>query len=235
MGHDSGLRKIMVGIAPKHFNIPLHKMFIDSHGITTTWYKSLICPCMDPTDGGHPYSCTLCGGYGIYYYDPAEIKALYTSLDFGRNLQVYGLIDEVLLNATFRDDHAVGDGDRFIPEYEIVIEQEMFTRGKIRPGGGSDESIMYRYPVELLKIVDQNGVSYTPEIDVGLSADAAGYTRLINWITAGPAAGVRYSVRYSARAEFEVFLTQPRVRVEYDIKFATFCRLRRITSVRGDS
>lgn len=210
-------------------------MFIDSHGITTQWYKSIVCPCMDPQDGGHPYSCVLCAGEGVYYFDPTEIIALYTSLDFGRNLQVYGLLDEVLINATFRDDHPVGDGDRFIPEYEIIIEQEMFTRGKTRPGGGSDESIMYRYPVELLKVIDQNGIEYIPDTDVGLSVDAAGYTRLINWITTGPASNVRYSVRYSAKAEFQVFLTQPRVRVEYDKKFATFCRLRRITSIRGDS
>jgi len=226
----------MVGsVAPKHFNVPKHRRFVEDHGITTTWYKAIVCPCRSRKDGSIDPDCNLCGGEGVHYYDPQDIIALYTSLSFEKPLSMPGFVDEVLINCTFKDEHEVADGDRFVPLHEIIVENELFKRGDTKPGGGTAERLVYRYPVALQKVIDVNENEYIPGTDVELIDDPAGYTRIINWITAGPANGARYSVRYQARAEFYCFLTQPRIRVEGNVKQVTFTRLRRITPLRSDS
>lgn len=212
---------------------------IEDHGITTTWYKSLPCPCIDPKDGWASPACSLCGGEGIYYYDETSIYAVFQSLNRQRILKEGGIISDVLIDATFKSDAYVSDGDRFIPSQEIVVEKQVLVKGETRPGGGTNERCFYRYPQELELVIDQNGVSYTigDREDVELVNDAAGYTRNISWVDGGnaPADGVRYSIRYTALAEYRVFLTQPRIRVEGDVKQVSWCRLHRITAFMGDS
>lgn len=228
----------MPGPTSMHFNIPEQRQFVTSHGISATWYKNVPCPCLDRVNGSNRPECPLCGGFGRNYYDPQTIEALVTSLSFEKSLLASGTIDEVLINCTVSDQYAIADHDRFILGNEIIVELELLKRGALRAGGASAERLTYRYPVEVVYAIDFQDLAhqsvYVPGTDLDLVADPSGYIRQIHWLTTGPTTGTQYAIRYRARAEFVVFLTQPRIRVEGEIKQATFCRLRRVTPMRGD-
>lgn len=218
----------------KHFTVSKFHTLIDHHGVSTTWYKAITCPCRDMTTGGYNEMHDLCDGLGVIYYDPQTINVVYQGYDLSKDLAKAGIIDEAVLNATFKADAWVADGDRFIPANEYVIDDEAFERGKLKAGGGTSEKLIYRYPESLLYVVDENGLTYTPGTNLQLIADANGYIRTIQWITGAPAVGVRYSVRYRAKAEYVVFLAQPKIRIEHGTKQVTSCRLKKITNLRGE-
>jgi len=221
---------------PKHFNVWKFIKLIEDHGITTQWWKAIPCPCQDKADGWVKPDCSLCGGEGVYFYDQQEITAVFQSLNRERILAEGGFINEVVIDCSFRSTDWIADGDRLAPAYEIVIEKERLEKGATLPSGLTAERTIYRYPQALQKVIDQDGNDYTVGTDVELVADAAGYIRNVSWIGGSPPAdGTKYSIRYSALAEYHVHITQPRIRIENDTKQVSWCRLTRITGMRGDS
>lgn len=216
----------------RHFDTTAFNTFIDFHGVECTWNKAVPCPCRDAATDAPSPTCELCAGDGVYYYDPTTITVNLLSLNFDKKYQLLGALDEVLINATFTNDVWVSDGDRITPTDEIIVDSELFTRGDETFDGTTKERLIYRYPVELLTVLDANGVSYTVGTDVTLVNDPLGYARQLAWPGSHPATGVRYVVRYRTRAEFIVFLSQPRIRIEGGNKQLSFCRLRRVTAFR---
>jgi hypothetical protein len=189
----------------RHFTLPRHAAFIQSHGAAVWVSPHLNCPCL--MDSGQPAPlCQSCDGSGLLY-PPSLAKSsvmLLTQDSPMHTLQETGFWTAGTIRATILPGIELAYQD-YVRQVDVktTFADELLMRGV-------DDTLSFRYGVEVLVVADRDRV-YRPGADYTFVSP-----QTIAWVPGGqaPAFGERYSVRYRAFPEYLVSPQTPGLRIE---------------------
>lgn len=197
---------------------------LDRHGETIRWLRRMRCPCVAPATKSASRTCTKCGGKGFAYSEQtvSQFRALLTEQvprKVFTNLGQFQLGD--LVCQTMPDEIPIG-------EHDIVIAITRLEEGDTVLVRGTNDTLP-AHPVTELVAVEDIAANYTPEVDCTLAN-----SQVVTWLTAGPATGTNYSVRYRYQPTYDVIEMLPHRRREVDgVRLPQAVTLRQRTLGRG--
>ena len=209
-----------------HFNVTELDAFIEASGVTATIYAALRCPCASEDSEQPDPLCDYCYGLGWQYDSDLTLstRVLLTSDQFNKKFEAPGSWTTGHVNCTTQSDVLLSDRDKVVPQGErVVANDELLTKGAQSLRGRSLEVLRFSGVERVLSL---RGLTraFTEGTDWELSG------RQVLWLPGGsaPSEGERYAVRYVAQAEYVVWASQPRVRVENDAGLPWFAQLMRL-------
>lgn len=175
---------------------------LDTYGDDTLVRRTARCGCIDPETRKPDVMCDTCHGFGWQY--PAEIeltvKVQWTGSKKNPREHPQGDITPGDYTATWFG-HAPGLGDVFVHPREALAVHEVLLRGAVASsavGAPSLEYLAHRVVLAIEHVADDGHV-YEEGVDFSLGGDG----RTIEWEAGrGPAVGVPYTIRYTARGEY---------------------------------
>ncbi len=183
------------------FDSAIDSQFLGTAGQLVSLYRAMQCPCSsDPSRAVN--TCVLCGGLGRFYPDPPVQKTVIITRVEQDNpdLIATGLAvpGDLVMSEPMGDPYPAEQYDLITPQWGgQPFDGQIITRGS----GATDKLFYHAVSVDrCLSVNPATGAitSYTPGADFTFSG------RTITWINP-PAAGVVYSVRYSALYNYVVF------------------------------
>ncbi|MEO8602980.1 MAG: hypothetical protein ABI629_10415 [bacterium] len=198
---------------------------IDAHGTPALWRRARLCPCTDPSTGHPAIDCVLCES-GLLWDAGLELKVFSPGRVREDIYDVAGLRMQGMIWLTFPTGKTPAHLDRIdLQAAVMVVNNERHVRGETRtPGGPSTERLRISPPiaVEFCEAIIA-GVLTQYETPADFSIDGAG---VITWVDGrGPAAGVQYTMRHTARPTFLCW--DPQSRDEDSQRMPYKCRAQR--------
>lgn len=194
-----------------HFRAPDFDAEITAHGTPARWRRARMCPCFNPATGHPAIDCGVCTE-GLLWDDGELVRILAASR---RREDVYdaaGQRMEGMCVFTFPTGLTPGHLDRIeLTAAVMTVNNELHIRGQVDkatpPRSTERLRIAPALEIEFCEaILDGVRTGYTFFED--FTVDAAG---AITWQPGhGPAAGTRYSMRYTTRPTYLVWSPQSR-------------------------
>lgn len=185
----------------QHFDTNKFEAMIATRGKVLHWEQAQFCPCYDPVSRSASETCPTCDGFGYQFTDMGTFTGTILGMSGSKTYAKFGewLTGDAVL--TFPSSFLIGDHDRITVTEDIYRETDRLQRGK-------KDSLIEPNVLEILSCQDQNR-SYSAGVDFDLVGPK------IVWRTgSGPANGATYSVLYTGRPVFVVFLQLPQHRAK---------------------
>jgi len=212
-----------------HFTRPKLNYFIEQHGATMLHYPSIICPCVQ-TDGQATRNCPTCAGWGIIWSTPTTVKANITNNLPKKQFMDFGILNPGSVFATFKSDMSINNFDKFILQdtTNLITKSQILKKGELLPNVTTAEKTIFSTIVSVTQLRTLTTI-YIENTDF----------RIVNgnevqWITAGPAAGTDYTIKYKAKPEYLIWSELPKQRNENTQVLPLYVVLTRIDMVKQD-
>jgi hypothetical protein len=202
----------------RHFSLAKQQALIASHGVNVLVIPTLACPCVT-TEGQYNPNDTHCRGTGRWPQEALQY-ALTLALIEDTGKRAYhepgSWWEGSILCLAPPDVDVVANDLVRMTEVQDTFNDDVLQRG-VR------DTVRFISGVTIERVADFTG-TYRAGQDYTLAPP-----NRIAWLPGrGPAAQARYSVKYTAFAEYLVFLDSPRLRVEGHREQSTELRLMRL-------
>jgi hypothetical protein len=201
---------------------------IGRRGKSLRWERARQCPCYDEKRRSPRMGCSDCGGLGKVYTtqtNPADSTPSFTasvlSVTSSKKFAKFGQWEAGDCVCTYPESMLLGEGDRLTLTNVIERETDLLIRG-------ARDVLIEPDVVEVLECGDEERL-YTPGTDFAVVGSE------ITWNGAQPALGASYSVIYTARPAYVVWLQLPQHRrliAEAGREMPRKCVLRRWRDVK---
>jgi len=193
-----------------HFSADRFNPFLAAHGTPATWKKAIGCPCVDKTTGQSELDCLICDNGVLWESAGTEIVTLAPGRAKNELYDTAGLAMQGIVTLTFASTITPGHLDRIeMTAAEMVVNTDHFVRGAVNNLAKSRERLRFRdafLRAEYVKTIESDiETTYLPTTDFTVSADGT-----VTWVTAGPPADERYTIRYIARPVYIIWAPQSR-------------------------
>lgn len=183
------------------FTVEKFESMIAVRGKLLRWERAKFCPCYDPISRSADETCPNCDGFAYTFSDQGEFTGTILGMSGSKQYGRFGewLSGDAVL--TFPSSILIGDHDRITVTEDVYRETDRLQRNR-------RDNLIEPNVLEILECVDENR-SYTAGIDFDLVGSK------IAWRPGfGPADKATYSVLYTGRPVFVVFLQLPQHRAK---------------------
>jgi hypothetical protein len=188
--------------------VPFHPRFtvgkfedmIARRGKLLLWERARMCPCWNMASRSAQEGCLLCSGFGQVYSTQGHFTGTVLGMASSKQYAKFGewLAGDCVL--TYPAAYLLGDRDRITVTTDVYRETDVLQRG-------TRDSLPEPNLLSILECQDQTGRFYTQGDDFDLAG------KQIVWRpNRGPANLVTYSVLYTARPAYVVYLQLPQHR-----------------------
>lgn len=121
---------------------------IDSHGQKITIEKATKCPCVGKDSGQPKINCINCGGFGWFFYNKRESRAVIQKVNRGNKYMSWNEMDYGRASLSFRPDEKLAYMDRVVnltvlSEFSQILRLEEVSSGIYRA--------QTTYPIDAIK------------------------------------------------------------------------------------
>lgn len=189
-------------MAKPQFDVAKFEELIQRRGRSFSWERARRCPCYNARTRSPLETCVDCDGLGWVYSLQGAHKATLLSITASKKWAKFGEWLEGDALMTFPASLLIGDKDRITLTTGVNRESEILIKG-------TRDVLLNREVVDILELADVDR-TYRLGIDFTLSGST------IVWQGAHPATGAAYSVLYTYRPVYVVWLQLPQVRAQVD-------------------
>lgn len=184
-----------------HFTVEKFEGMIAARGKLLGWERASYCPCYNADSHSADETCPNCDGFGYTFADMGTFTGTILGMSGSKSYAKFGewLTGDAVL--TFPAAYLVGDRDRITVTEDVYRESDRLRRG-IR------DKVIEPNVLEIIECSDETR-SYTVDEDFQLVG-----RELVWFPSRGPADGATYSVLYTGRPVFVVFLVLPQHRAK---------------------
>lgn len=195
---------------------------LDRMGEQIRWIRRMACPCVTPATGRPARDCPKCSGTG-WLWEEQDVSAYRALITNQMPRQIFSSLGQFqlgdILCQTMPDEIPLAPRDAVILPSRWEEQSQTVERG--------DDTIR-NWPVTELVSVQDLSTTYEVGVDCMVGADE----KSISWITAGPAMGEFYSVRYRYSPTYDIIEMLPHRRKAVDgvrLPLAVSLRLRSLS------
>ena len=184
------------------FDVDKFESMIATRGKLLQWEQARFCPCYDPSSRAASENCPLgCDGFGYLFENQGTFTGTILGMTGSKQYARFGewLTGDAVL--TFPSELLIGDHDRITVTEDIYRESDRLLRGK-------KDTLIDAAPLAVLECSDE-----TRSYEQGIDFDLVGST-LVWKPGLGPANLATYSVLYTGRPVYVVFLQLPQHRAK---------------------
>jgi hypothetical protein len=190
---------------PPEFHVESFEDLIERRGKPLRWERARDCPCFDEKTRSAKRLCPSCGGMGKVYTtqtNPATSTEVFTasvlSVTASKKFAAFGQWEAGDCVMTYPDSILLGEGDRVTLLNVVERETDVLLRG-------TRDALIEPDVVAVLECGDLARL-YTPGVDFEVIGSE------LRWKGARPDEGAAYSVLYTARPAYVVWLQLPQHR-----------------------
>lgn len=186
---------------------------VDEHGLKALWRRVRTCPCIDPRTLQADIGCPICLDEGLLWDAGQGLKVLMTGRSKRDQYGDVGSWINGFAPITFPSLIVPGHYDRVELIESLMIVRQILKRGDTDRLARSRERLRFRtavVAVEYLEAIDPGDPSATQQFAAGTDFNVDVDGSILWEAGQGPAEGTQYSVRYSARPTYIVWVPQER-------------------------
>lgn len=183
------------------FTVESFEGMIAARGKLLRHERARYCPCYNAASRSADEDCPNCDGFGYQFSDRGTFTGTILGMAGSKQYAKFGewLSGDAVL--TFPASILIGDRDRITVTEDIYRESDRLQRGR-------RDRVIEPNVLEIIECVDEHR-AYTVDVDFVLTGNK------IDWLPGmGPADGATYSVLYTGRPVFVVFLVLPQHRAK---------------------
>lgn len=183
------------------FTVEKFEGMIAARGKVLGWERASYCPCYDAASRSADEDCDRCDGFGYTFADQGTFTGTILAMAGSKSYAKFGewLTGDAVL--TFPAAYLIGDRDRITVTEDIYRESDRLQRGR-------RDKLIEPNVLEVIECQDETQ-SYTQGEDFDLVGNE------IVWRPGfGPAEDATYSVLYTGRPVFVVFMVLPQHRAK---------------------
>ncbi len=181
---------------PPQSNEDLEKFdqFVEQHGVPMIWEKAIICPCANELGVPNPH-CHYCYGRGLFYHNPQESLALFTSMEGFPSFAEPGLWIFGVANVSTLSTIKLSTRDR------IIIKDFETTYIESYPKNGDQTLVNFPiHSIEYIYYFSEAGILTTCKPDI----DYTYQEHTLTWLNENIPQGNMISIRYKSFLQYLV-------------------------------
>lgn len=182
------------------FTVSKFENMISRRGRPFRWERARRCPCFNPQTRSPRETCIDCAGIGWVYRLIGTYTATILGITGSKQWAKFGEWLEGDAIMTFPSALGIGDKDRITLTTGDFRESELLTKGET-------DVLLNQEVVSIIECADED-TTYEEGLDFHLDGAT------IVWVGSQPADGVQYSVLYTARPVYVVWLQLPQIRAQ---------------------
>jgi hypothetical protein len=183
------------------FTVEKFESLIATRGKLLRWERAKFCPCYDAASRAADESCPRCDGFGYTFSDQGTFTGTILGMAASKSYAKFGewLAGDAVL--TFPSTILIGDRDRITVTEDVYRETDRLVRGR-------RDTLIEPNVLQVIECEDENR-AYLQDEDFDLNGP-----RIVWRPGMGPADGATYSVLYTGRPVFVVFMQLPQHRAK---------------------